>query len=279
MFPESSLREEAFYKQGEVLFANGAWAAARTAFDEYRRKFPKGRLVDAALFWGGGAAEQAGEGKAAALLWEQLIAGSSESPFRGEGLRKTAEVYAQSREYAKSLQLYTRFIAEYPEEARAARADIRAEQVRYQSEGFGDREAELSAVIARETGAKKREATIELARLYIYSGEKRAETGYRSLLAVIAEGEPESSARALFLLGEYLYRKGDLQGAARQFLSAAVTMKNDPSFTASALFRATEMMHLAKRPDEVDALVKRLEDGFPGSEWTAKAKNLREADQ
>jgi TolA-binding protein len=188
MFPESSLREEAFYKQGEVLFANGAWAAARTAFDEYRRKFPKGRLVDAALFWGGGAAEQAGEGKAAALLWEQLIAGSSESPFRGEGLRKTAEVYAQSREYAKSLQLYTRFIAEYPEEARAARADIRAEQVRYQSEGFGDREAELSAVIARETGAKKREATIELARLYIYSGEKRAETGYRSLLAVIAEG-------------------------------------------------------------------------------------------
>jgi hypothetical protein len=56
-------------------------------------------------------------------------------------------------------------------------------------------------------------------------------------------------------------------------------MKNDPSFTASALFRATEMMHLAKRPDEVDALVKRLEDGFPGSEWTAKAKNLREADQ
>ena len=218
----------------------------------------------------------AGEGKAAALLWEQLVAGYPESPFRGASLRKTAEVYAQSRDYPKSLELYTRFIGEYPEEARAARADIRAEQIRYQSQGFGDREAELSAVIARETGAKKRDATIELARLFIFSGEKKAETGYRSLLAVIAEGEPESSARALFLAGEYLYRKGDLPEAARQFLAAAATTKADPSFAASALYRAAEMMHLAKRSDEVDALVKRLEDRFPGSEWTAKARLLRE---
>jgi hypothetical protein len=31
---------------------------------------------------------------------------------------------------------------------------------------------------------------------------------------------------------------------------------------------------MAKRPDEVAALVKRLEAGFPDSEWTVKARLL-----
>jgi TolA-binding protein len=255
------------------------WADARTAFDDYRRKFPKGKLVDAALYWGGQGAMEAGEGKAAALLWEQLISGYRESPFRGDSLRKTAEVYAQSHDFARALDLYTHFISEYPAEARAARADIRAEQIRYQSQGQSDREAELSAIISRETGAKKRDAMIELARLFIFSGEKKAESGYRSLLSVIGEKEPESAARGLFLVGEYFYRKGDLAEAARQFLNAAVTTKTDPQLAASALYRAAEMMKLAKRPDDVEAIVKRLEDRFPGSEWTAKTRLLTETPQ
>ena len=58
--------------------------------------------------------------------------------------------------------------------------------------GEGDREAELSAIIARETGDKKRQATVDLARLYIYSGDKRADTGYRLLQPLIKEGDQVS---------------------------------------------------------------------------------------
>ena len=43
---------------------------------------------------------------------------------------------------------------------------------------------------------------------------------------------------------------------------------------ASAIYRAAEMMQLAKKPDEVGALVKRLETGYPESEWTVKARLL-----
>ena len=276
-FPVSPLREEALYRRGEPLFAAGLWTDARAAFDEYRRKFPKGRLVDAALYWGGQAASSAGEGIAAALLWEQLIAGYKDSPFRGSSMQKTAEVYAQGRDYAKSLDMYTRFITEYPDAARVGRADIRTEQIRYLALGQSDREAELSAAIAKETGAKKREATIELARLYIFSGDARSESGYRALLPVIKEGEPESSAQSLYLVGEYFYRKGDLPEAARQFLGAAAATKANPALAAQSIYRAAEMMQLANRPDDVAALAARLSDAFPSSEWTLRARHLVEA--
>jgi hypothetical protein len=35
------------------------------------------------------------------------------------------------------------------------------------------------------------------------------------------------------------------------------------------------MMQLAKRPDDVAALVKRLETAFPASAWTVKARLLQ----
>jgi TolA-binding protein len=273
-FPDSPLREEAIYRRGETYFTHGMWMEARTAYDEYRTRYPRGRLVDAALYWGGQAARSAGESMAAALLWEKLIADYQNSTFRGTAMQQTAEAYAQGQQYAKSLDLYTRFISEYGDEARAARADIRVEQIRYLASGQGEKEAELSAIIAKESGERKRLATIDLARLYIYSGDKKADTGYRLLLPVIKEGDPNWAAQAQMLVGEYFYRKGDLAEAARQFLATALIPNVDRKAAASALYRAAEMMKLAKKPDEVTALVKRLETAFPDSEWTGKARLL-----
>jgi TolA-binding protein len=212
---------------------------------------------------------------AAALLWEQLIAGSRQSSFRGTAMQQTAEIYAKGGQYARALDLYTAFISEYPDEARAARADIRAAQVRYLAQGEGDREAELSAIISRETGDRRRQATIDLARLYIDSGDKRADAGYKMLLPVIKEGDPQGALQAQVLVGEYFYRKGDLTEAARQFVAAALIPRADPKAAAASVYRAAEMMQLAKKPDEVAALVKRLESSFPDSEWTAKARILQ----
>jgi TolA-binding protein len=274
-FPDSPLREDASYRRAESFYLRGMLAEARAAFDDYRTRFPRGRLVDAALYWGGKAALSAGEGMAAALLWERLISGYRDSSFRGPALQQTAEAYAGAQQYPHALELYSTFIKDYPDQARAARADIRAEQVRLLATGEGDREAALSAVIARETGDRKRQATIDLARLYIYGGDRRADTGYRMLLPVVKEGDPQGAPQAQMLIGEYVYRKGDLAEAARQFLAAAVIPRADPGTAASAIYRAAEMMQMAKRPDDLAGLVKRLEAGFPDSEWTVKARLLQ----
>ncbi len=140
--------------------------------------------------------------------------------------------------------------------------------------GEGDREAEYSALISQGTPDQKRQATIDLARLYIYSGDQRTETGYRMLLPVVKEADPRAAPQAQMLIGEYFYRKGDLAEAARQFLAAAVIPQVDPGVAASAIYRAAEMMQLAKRPDDVAALVKRLQTTFPDSPWTIKGRLL-----
>jgi TolA-binding protein len=273
-FPASPLREDAYYRRAETFYLGGMLAEARAAFDDYRTRFPQGKLADAAFYWGGKAALSMGEAMGAALLWERLTTAFPQSSFRGPALLQTADAYAQARQYQKALDLYSRFIKEYPDQARSARADIRAEQVRLLATGEGDKEAALSAVISRETGDKKRQATIDLARLYIYAGDQRTETGYRMLLPVVKEGDPQAAPQAQMLIGEYFYRKGDLAEAARQFLAAAVMPRVDPDGAASAIYRAAEMMQMAKRADDVAALVRRLEGTFPDSEWTVKARLL-----
>ncbi len=273
-FPDSPLREEALYRRADTFFTHGMWPEARAAFDEYRTRYPKGKLVDAALYWGGQAAQNVGEGMAAALLWEQLIAGYPDSSFKSSAMQQTAEAYAKAQAYPQALDMYTRFIKEFPDDARAARADIRAEQIRLLASGEGDREAGLSAIIASETGDAKRQATIDLAKLYIYAGDKKADAGYRLLLPVVKEGDPKGAPQAQMLIGEYYYRKGDLAQAAQQFLAVVLLPKVDPDAAAAAIYRAAEMMQLAKKPDEVAALVKRLEASFPTSDWTVKSRLL-----
>jgi TolA-binding protein len=173
--------------------------------------------------------------------------------------------------------LYTQLLAEYPEEARSVKADITAEQLRYQILGLGDKEAEISARIARASGAEKAAAMLELARMYILSGDTKVEDGYRMLASIVSSGDPATVYQARLLEGEYFYRKGDLLEASKRFLAAAVAGKSDPERAASAIYRAAEMMKMAGRPDEVKALVKRLQDSFPSSPWSAKGKSLLEA--
>ena len=107
-----------------------------------------------------------------------------------------------------------------------------------------------------------------------FAGDKKADTGYTLLLPVVKEGNPQGAPQAQMLIGEYFYRKGDLAEAARQFLAVVLLTNVDPDFAASAIYRAAEMMQLAKKPDEVAALVKRLEAGFPASSWTVKSRLL-----
>lgn len=273
-FPTSPFAETALFARAESLRKGGDWAAAQAAYAAYRRAAPKGTLVDASLYWGGVAAQAAGEPFAAALAWEQLAAGYPDSAFRASALLKTAEVYAAARQLPKALAVYDRLVADYPEEALKAGAGIRAEELRYQVAGVGDREAELLARIRAATGTARRDAQVELARLYVLSGEKKVEDGYKLALQVAAEKDPLPAARALAVAGEYWYRKGDLVEAARRFLDAAATGARDAEIAASSIYRAAEMMRLADRPEDVASLVARLEQGFPASPWTARARRL-----
>ncbi|HTP57391.1 MAG TPA: tetratricopeptide repeat protein, partial [Spirochaetia bacterium] len=161
-FPSSPLAEEATYRIAEIQFNQRNYAAAASAFTDYRRKYPGGRLYDAALYWGGEAAADTGARFDAALLWEQLANAYPTSPFRAASLRKAAEVYRSANDLKHALDLYTRFISDYPNEARQAKADIAAEELRYQVQGVDATEAGLLTKISSSSGQAKLQATVDL---------------------------------------------------------------------------------------------------------------------
>jgi len=276
-YPQSPLAEESLYKRGEVYSAGGRYQQAKDAFYQYRTRFPGGRLVDAALYWGGLASYELGERFGAVLHWERLLDNFPLSPFRPDALRRTAEVYADRGDQKKAMELYTLLIEEYPEEAAVYNAAQRIDELRYLLQGLSGREAVLASIIGAEGGAgtaRGREAMIELSRLYIYEGSRRMDLALEMLQKVVERGEPVTAAQAQFLIGEYYYRKSDPVQAAREFLQAGYFNPDDPDQLAASIYRAAEMMYLAGNMTDVRELVGRLEQHFPGSQWTEEAEKL-----
>jgi TolA-binding protein len=277
-FPSSSLAEESMYRRGELLFSAGRYEGARDAFYDYRIQYTKGALYDAALYWGGLAAYETGEAFRAVLLWEKLIESFLESAFRADSLLRTAEVYEESGDFRKALNYYGEFIATYPNEAKAASAELKSEKLRFLILGQGEHEAELSAIISRKgSGTREgREAMYELARVYIYkSGSKQnlAPELLDELISLSGE-DPEYAAKAHYLYGEYHYRKNELQKAAQSFLQTVLTYPDDRDLSAQALYRAAEMAIISGNKRDAEELVGRIETLFPSSSWIEEGHKL-----
>jgi len=277
-FPTSSLAEEGMYRRGELLFQAGRYEDARDAFYEYRIQFPSGTLYDAALYWGGLAAFESGEAFRAVLLWEKLIDGYKDSAFRADSLLRTAEIYEESGDFRKALNYYGELLSVYPEEAKAVSAELRTEKLRFLILGQGEREAELSAIISRKGPETQegREAMYELARVYIYKSGSKQNLAPELLDELISYGDidPEYSAKAYYLYGEYYYRKNELEKAAESFLQTVLTYPEDKDFSAQALYRAAEMAVISGNRDDAEELVGRIESLFPSSPWIDEGRKL-----
>ena len=285
-YPESSLAEEGMYMRGELAYRQQDYVRARNAFYDYRALFPDGYLVDASLYWGGMAYKASGEPFGAVLLWERLIETYPDSSFRPDALAETAAIYADNGNYQKALALYNQLIHQYPIEAASVYAEREKGRLLGLLEGMSGREAELNALINREKGAETeagRDALIELSRLYIYRDIRESELERaRAMLQLVLEKQdedPETAAHAMYLLGEYYYRKGNLQEAGKAFIRAATMYSRDRDFMASAMYRAAEMTKLAGNFQEARRLVKRIEENFPDSQWLLEGKKLLEEEK
>jgi TolA-binding protein len=194
-------------------------------------------------------------------------------------VQRTAEIYISYRDYSKALNIYNEVLELYPEEAEAYDIDRKVTELRYLISGLSGKEAELKAVIEQNSSTATktgREAMIELARLYLNEQEKY-EQAYDLLKEVILfTDDKETHADAQYLLGEYYYREDQYISAGNEFLKAAMINPSDRDLIASSLFRAAEMMKYAGMKSDVRALVQRLEDNFPDSQWTAEARKLLE---
>jgi TolA-binding protein len=278
-YPSSPLAGEALYLRGELFFDASQFGEAQSAFREYRLHFPEGRLVDASLYWEGVSSERLGEDRVAVVLWEEVITAHRSSTFRPDAMRGAAESYVAFGEYSRAYNLYSDLTREYPEYSKSVKAEIRMDEIRYLRFGLGAREAELTARISRAGGAETpegREAMIELARLYIFEEEGKLERSYQILNQVMQKNEPNTAAEAGILLGEYYYRQGDRERAAREFFQASLKNPDDRDLMAYAIYRAAQTMKETGNLRETRELVKRLRDNFPSSSWADEGAKLLE---
>ncbi len=285
-YPESPLAEEGMYRRAELLYEAQRYADARDAFFEYRSNFPNGRLHDAALYWGGMASVQVGESAGALLLWDRLIEQYRQSPFRPDAMQRTALIYEEQNQYRRALNMWSSYIAAYPERARAAGASRRADELVLQIGGLSEEEARLWVTIEEANRAESdrgRTAILELGRLLIYEGG-RTQVNQNLVLPMLeevfakAEEAPAQAGQAAFLLAESHVRRSQPEQAAEYFLDAAQVNPEDESFVAQSLFRAAEMMEAADRIAERDEIISRLQESFPDSEWTEQALQLQESE-
>ncbi len=278
-YKDSSLVESAYYKIGELYFMNGSYDDAVNAFFDYRLKYEGGQFTDASLYWSGLASASLDEELNTLLVWEMLIMDYKESPYYIDTVQRIAEIYISYKDYSNALEIYTELISLYPEEAEAYNITYKVSELKYLILGLSDIEAELTALIERNnsTATKTgREAMIELSRVYLNDTGKLY-LAYSLLEDVIAVSEDEETrAQAQYLIGEYYFRNEEYILAGNEFLKAAVINPADRDIIASSLFRAAEMMKYAGMNNDVRALVLRLEQNFPNSQWTIEARKLLE---
>ena len=282
-YPSSELAEDAVFRRAELLYGASRSAEARDAYFAYRTLYPSGAQSDAALYWGGQASAELGEIAGAILLWQRLISEHRASPYRADAMQEAAALHADRDEYRQALNLYTELQASYSEIAVAIGAQRRIDELVLLINGLSQREAELYVTIENSGGAVSdagRQAIIELARLAIYEDTA---TGIDvstvvPLLEAVAEQArvaPAYAAQSLFLLGEYHSRQTEFLRAADRYLQAAATSSADRDLAALSIYRAAEMYSTAGRTTEMQTLLQRLEEDFPGSQWLEEARGLQ----
>ena len=115
---------------------------------------------------------------------------------------------------------------------------------------------------------------IDLARIYLSGDFSRLERAFQMLSQVAEQEDAATGSEAQFLLGEYYWLRNDWEKAGGEFIKASLRNPADRDFVAYAILRSAQSMKRAGKDREVAELVKRLQEGFAGSQWAAEGKKL-----
>ena len=276
-FSTSPLAEDAAFRRAELLLELDAAGAARDAFAAYRNEYPGGRFRDGALYWGGVAANRAGEPLRAILLWELLINEFEDSTFRPNALLQAAEGFAAQSNYQPAVAYLNELAGRYGTEPVGKLGAARLEEMRLIESGVDAEEASLMAVIGAGGVDTRdgRDAMLELARIYVFDVDQPRALALAMLTDVAGyRRDKETAAEAEYLSGEYHRRTGELGTAIDHYLEAGVLAKTDRELIAKSILRAAELLEQTGRRSEAATLVQRLQEQFPGTDWAKRGTEL-----
>ena len=112
--PTSPIRETAEYDAGTALIRLEDWKAAVDVLETFRTTFPKNKLQLEATKQIAYAYRQSGQLSHAAGEYERIASESQDPALRSEALLDAGDLYAQSNSSERALDVYNRYVKEFP---------------------------------------------------------------------------------------------------------------------------------------------------------------------
>ena len=182
--PTSAIRATAEYDAGAELIALQDWTAAARVLEEFRSAWPEHELQKEATRQIAHAYREGGQLSRAAAEYDRISSESTDPAVRREALLVAGDLYEQSKAREKALDVYTRYVAEFPQpietalETRFKIAEI------HKGESDPSRYHQDLAEIVRIEAAAGRERTDRTRTLAARSAMVLAEKIYREFTVV-----------------------------------------------------------------------------------------------
>jgi tetratricopeptide (TPR) repeat protein len=196
--PTSAIRASAEYDAGAALIHLQDWTAAVSVLDAFRKTFPTHELQLEATKQIAHAYRQNGQLARAAGEYDSLASQSKDSSLRSEALLLAGDLYTQSNTQDRALDVYTRYIKEFPRpietaiEIRFKVAHLEKTHKTHDDELYYK---ELKEIVRIDAGAGA-ERTGRTRTLAARSSLVLAEQRYKDFLAVKLQQPFEASLKA-----------------------------------------------------------------------------------
>jgi cellulose synthase operon protein C len=118
--PTSTIRPTAEYDAGAALIALQDWTSAAEVLEAFRSAYPKHKMHGEATKLIARAYRESGQLSRAAGEYDRLASESEDPALRGDALLAAGDLYQQSNANDKALDVYRRYLNEFPRPVEAA---------------------------------------------------------------------------------------------------------------------------------------------------------------
>ncbi len=274
-FPQTSHAADARFWLG-VLAERGKDLAA--AESEYRAALalqPRDELRRKIQLQLAGVLRQKGATAEAADLIQELLHTPVRDQMGPSMLEWLATARLDQQQYDRAAEAATKLLESAPDEPWRQVAGYLLARAKL---GLGDRPGALEALRQAASGQAvtraRIEALLELGRLCLDAKDIAKGQEYYRQAAELCEADElaELKARALFGMAVAARVAGDLDAAARYFLSVAI-LYDHPAVSPEALYRAAEIFEAQSQFERAAKLRQELQQRYPNSEWARRLSN------
>lgn len=282
-FPVHPLAEQALYSAGDLQFKNARWQEAIEKFTQYKRSYPNGLFITAALNYGAESNIQDKNEGQAILIYQELLLNYPGNSYEYSALMNLVQLYRNKREYYSALDTSVTLKKKYPEQVQKSNLQRQMDELAILISGEDEKIAVALASYTRNNQEKTSEGRLSgftLGELYIASPLMRADGAAMlkkmlSFYDTASIREKEKAAEAYFLLGSYYREIYDYEKASQLFLKAAELQTGfDAEKAAQALYCAIEAFDCSALYADARSVYELLAQKFPQSKWVGRAAVL-----